>query len=151
MKCPACSCPEDKVIDTRVSKDGDSIRRRRECLECKHRFTTYESVLRTELMIVKRDGTREEFSPGKLRKGIQRACWKRQVSDRQISDLVKNVANRLDALEEREVPATIVGQFVMEGLQDIDEVAYVRFASVYRHFKDVGEFISEIRSLAGRD
>jgi len=151
MKCPACDWLEDKVVDTRVSKEGDSIRRRRECLSCKNRFTTYESILRAELMVGKRDGTREEFSPVKLRAGVQHACWKRHVSDRQISDLIKVVTNRLDALQEREVPTTKVGQFVMEELEKIDEVAFVRFASVYRRFEDVGEFISEIRSLTDRD
>lgn len=151
MKCPACGCTADKVVDTRESKEGDSIRRRRECAECQNRFTTYEAILRTELMVVKRDGTREEFSPAKLLAGVQHACWKRQISDRQINDLVKTVANRLDALQEREIPTTTVGQMVMEELEKLDEVAFVRFASVYRRFEDVGEFISEIRSLSDRD
>lgn len=151
MKCPSCDWLEDKVVDTRVSKEGDSIRRRRECLKCKQRFTTYEAVLRAELLVVKRDGTREEFSPAKLRAGVEHACWKRRISDRQIGDLVKAVGNRLAALQEREVSSSDVGRMVMEELRKIDDVAYVRFASVYRRFEDVGEFINEIRSLADRD
>jgi transcriptional repressor NrdR len=151
MKCPVCGINNDKVVDTREAKDGDSVRRRRECLNCRHRFTTYESVLRAELMVVKRDGTREEFSPAKLRSGIVRACWKRPVSDRQISELIKTITGRVDALQEREISTGKVGQFVIEGLREIDEVAFVRFASVYRRFADVGEFINEIRNLSDGD
>lgn len=139
------------MVDTRVSKDGDAIRRRRECLECKNRFTTYESVLRTEVMVVKRDGTREEFSPGKLRAGIEHACWKRQISERQISDIVKTIANRIDNLNQREVASTRVGQFAMEELEKTDSVAFVRFASVYRRFKEVDDFLDEIKGLNQRD
>ncbi|MDT8390683.1 MAG: transcriptional regulator NrdR [Lentisphaeria bacterium] len=151
MKCPACGCPEDKVVDTRVSKDGDAIRRRRECMECKNRFTTYESVLRTEVMVVKRDGTREEFCPGKLQAGIEHACWKRQISERQISDIVKTITNRIDQLNQREVASTRVGQFAMEELEKTDSVAFVRFASVYRRFKQVDDFLDEIKGLNQRD
>ncbi len=155
MKCPECDCLEDKVVDTRISKEGDSIRRRRECIGCGHRFTTYEAIMRTELMVVKRDGTREEFSLDKLRSGIQHACWKRPVGDRQIDELVQSVVNRLDGLQEREVGSAKIGNWVMDALKELDEVAFVRFASVYRRFEDVGAFLNEIRNLsdeqAGRD
>ena len=151
MRCPECGCPEDKVVDTRVSKDGDAIRRRRECLACKNRFTTYESVLRTEVMVVKRDGTRQEFSPGKLRAGIEHACWKRQISDHQINDIVKAIMNQIDQMNQREIASTRVGELAMEELEKTDSVAFVRFASVYRRFKQVDDFLDEIKGLSQRD
>jgi transcriptional repressor NrdR len=150
MKCPKCSCTEDKVIDTRVSKDGDSIRRRRECLACGNRFTTYEGLLRTEVAVVKRDGTREDFDPEKLRKGLRRACWKRPVSVEQIEEIVRAITAEIEKRYQREISSQDLGQLVMEELSDLDHVAYVRFASVYRSFEDVGEFINEIQSLTDR-
>jgi transcriptional repressor NrdR len=150
MKCSKCNCIEDKVIDTRVSKDGDSIRRRRECLACGNRFTTYETLLRTEVAVVKRDGTREDFNPEKLRKGIRRACWKRPISVEQIDEIVKALTADIENLYQREISSQDLGQLVMEALSRLDHVAYVRFASVYRSFEDVGEFIDEIQSLTDR-
>lgn len=150
MRCPKCSCLDDKVVDTRVSKEGDSIRRRRECIACNARFTTYEMVLRTEILVVKRDGTREEFNPEKLAAGVRKACWKRPVSEDQVGTLVKTVSERLDNLQEKEVSTQVIGERIMEELQRLDEVAYVRFASVYRRFKDIDQFINEIRHLTER-
>ena len=147
MRCPSCACPDDKVVDTRISKDGAAIRRRRECASCGARLTTYEAILRAESVIVKRDGRREDFSPEKLRSGLQHACWKRPISEDQIDSLVKTISARLAALQQREVASHVLGQFVVEALCDVDHVAYVRFASVYRRFEDVGEFLSEIENL----
>ena len=149
MRCPKCACLDDKVIDTRASKDGDAIRRRRECLGCAHRFTTHESVTPVEVVVVKRDGTRQDFDPEKLRLGIHHACWKRQIAESEIDRLVADVAARLTRQVEREVSSQEVGEIVMEELQKVDEVAYVRFASVYRSFKDVDQFINEVQSLTG--
>lgn len=148
MKCPKCDYRDDKVIDTRESKDGDSIRRRRECLSCGARFTTHEIVLKAELVVVKNDGSREDFDPGKVRSGIRHACWKRPVSESQIDKMVHAVTGRLETLQQREIKAELIGEAVMEELHNVDHVAYVRFASVYRSFQDVGEFIDEIRNLA---
>ncbi|MFA4944759.1 MAG: transcriptional regulator NrdR [Lentisphaeria bacterium] len=147
MRCPKCSCLDDKVLDTRISKEGDSIRRRRECARCGARFTTYEMVMRTDILVVKRDGTREEFSPEKLKAGIRKACWKRPVSEGQIDAVLKRIADRLENLQDREISSQMLGELVMGELQKVDEVAYVRFASVYRRFKDVNEFISEISEI----
>ena len=148
MRCPNCGCLDDKVIDTRISKEGDSIRRRRECLSCASRFTTRESVTRTEIVVVKRDGRREEFDPEKLRRGIELACWKRPVHEEQIERLVAEVTAKVYRLPDPEVSSLAVGEMVMERLQTLDDVAYVRFASVYRRFKDVDQFINEVQNLA---
>lgn len=147
MRCPRCGCTDDKVIETRAARDGDSIRRRRMCEDCEHRFTTYEMVLRTEFVVVKRDDTREEFNVEKIRQGIQRACWKRAVPAEQIDETVRAILLRLEGLPEREIPSRRIGQFVMEALRDLDEVAYVRFASVYRRFRDIDQFIAEIKEM----
>ncbi|OPZ28293.1 MAG: Transcriptional repressor NrdR [Lentisphaerae bacterium ADurb.BinA184] len=150
MRCPKCGTDDDKVIDTRASREGDSIRRRRECLHCNHRFTTYESILGSDIQVVKRDGTREEFAPDKIRKGIERACWKRHISSEQIDETMKAVCSRIEGLQQREVSSAQIGQVIMEELKKLDDVAYVRFASVYRRFKDVEEFLQEIHRLADR-
>ena len=150
MRCPKCENTDDKVIETRVSKEGDSIRRRRECLGCGHRFTTYEMVMRVERVIVKRDGCREDFDPKKLRDGVKMACWKRPVSERQIDEIVQAIDERLEKVAEREVPSDMVGELVMDELKKVDEVAYVRFASVYRRFTHADQFINEIRSLTDK-
>lgn len=147
MRCPKCSCIDDRVIDTRVSKDGESIRRRRECVGCTHRFTTYEMVVRTEAVVVKRDGRREDFDPKKLRQGIRMACWKRQVSEEQINEMIQNINNKLGQLQQQEIDSKLIGELTMEQLQQVDHVAYVRFASVYRRFKDIDQFLNEIQSL----
>ena len=147
MRCTSCGCMDDKVIDTRVAKDGRSIRRRRECLRCHNRFTTNEAIIRAEFSIVKRDGTRDEFNPEKLRDGMLRACWKRPVSPAQVDKAVRNITSILEALQQREISSVKVGELVMNELLKIDHVAFVRFASVYRQFEDIDEFISEIHRL----
>lgn len=147
MKCAKCDCLEDKVIDSRISKDGNSVRRRRECLNCQHRYTTLEEIVPTELYVVKSDHRREDFAPAKIREGVRKACWKRPINEAQINEIVVQVEAQIESLGERDVPSERVGQIVMEQLKKLDEVAYVRFASVYRQFKDVAEFINEIETL----
>ncbi len=148
MRCPKCSAVDDKVIETRVSREGETIRRRRQCLNCHYRFTTYETVLPADVMVVKRDGRREEFQPEKLRAGINMACWKRSVDSETIDRIVGDITINLTLMPEGEVSSQQIGQMAMAELKKVDEVAYVRFASVYRHFQDVDEFINEVKSLA---
>jgi transcriptional repressor NrdR len=147
MKCPFCSEPEDRVIDSRLAKDGYSIRRRRECLSCERRFTTYETVEQVPLMIVKKDGRREEFLRDKLRSGILRACEKRDISIDTIENFIDELEVDLKECESREISTVSIGERVMEKLHELDEVAYVRFASVYREFKDVNDFVNELRQF----
>jgi len=135
------------VIDSRASREGATIRRRRECIACSFRFTTYEEVERGGLVILKRDGRREEFSTEKLISGIKKACQKRPVSQKVIEDLVDKIANEVTDKFEREVPAEFIGKQVMDGLRQIDQVAYVRFASVYRRFQEATDFVQEVRKL----
>ena len=151
MRCPKCTHSEDKVIDSRAVRNGDAIRRRRVCLKCGYRFTTYEEVVRASLRIVKRDGRHEDFDRRKLLNGIARACEKRPISSQQIEMLVDSIVTELENEYEREVPTTIIGQKVMDKLEELDEVAYVRFASVYRRFRDVNQFLSEVEGLIGRE
>lgn len=147
MKCPYCEQNQDKVIDSRPAEDGAAIRRRRECLACGARFTTYEKVEQPSLIIVKKDGTRELFDRDKLMSGIVKACMKRPVSSEQMETLVRHVEERCRNTLEREVPSQKVGEWVMDGLKELDDVAYVRFASVYRQFKDVNQFMQELEDL----
>ncbi len=147
MRCPRCACPEDKVVDSRAAKEGAAVRRRRECLACGHRFTTHEEIIQSELKVIKRDNSREDFDREKLRRGIEKACWKRDIRPEQIDAVVEKVARSLESEFEREVPASEVGNRTMEELRSLDKVAYVRFASVYRDFKDIDEFIAEIRMM----
>ncbi|WP_373049371.1 transcriptional regulator NrdR [Vulgatibacter sp.] len=147
MKCPFCGELEDKVIDSRLSQDGGAIRRRRECVGCDRRFTTYERVEEVTPLVVKKDGRREPFDRQKLLAGLQRACVKRPVSAENVDQLVTEVERRLQESGEKEVPSTTIGEMVMERLQPIDDVAYVRFASVYREFHDVTEFMNELSRL----
>ncbi len=148
MRCPRCAHQEDKVIDSRSSRDGVEIRRRRECLKCKHRFTTYEQIVQAELKVLKRDGKSEDFSPEKIRRGVEKACWKRNnITSDAIDELVRRVVGDLESAYDREVPAAEVGNCIMRHLRELDKVAYIRFASVYREFRDVDEFFDEIRSL----
>ncbi len=147
MRCPKCGTEDDKVIDSRSSKDGMSIRRRRECVSCGNRYTTYEEIERTELKIVKRDGRREPFDRYKLLAGITKACEKRPVSAEQLEETAQQIAEEVETEFGREIPSRVIGAKVMERLHGLDEVAYVRYASVYRHFQDIGEFISEIQAL----
>src|SRR5829696_1767088 len=147
MKCPFCGFLEDKVVDSRESKDGDSIRRRRECLECAKRFTSYERIDEIPYMVVKKDGTRERFDRQKLVNGLLKACEKRPVSLKSVEAIADRIEAMLQDRAEREIGTTEIGAFVMEELKKLDKVAYVRFASVYRHFRDIGEFMDELKGL----
>jgi transcriptional repressor NrdR len=138
------------VIDSRASREGATIRRRRECIGCGHRFTTYEEVEQTGLMALKHDGRREEFSKEKLLSGIKKACQKRPISPKVIEDLVERIVSEATDKYEREVPTEVIGKLVMEGLRAIDEVAYVRFASVYRRFQEATDFVHEVKKLGGK-
>jgi transcriptional repressor NrdR len=144
MKCPRCQADDDKVLDSRSAREGAAIRRRRECLRCGARFTTYEEVDRDEVQVVKRDGTRQTFERAKLEKAIRQACGKRKISNDQIKTMIDNVVAKLDG---DEVPSTAIADLVMDELHRVDEVAYIRFASVYRQFKDVAEFLSAITEI----
>jgi transcriptional repressor NrdR len=147
MRCPKCTSIEDKVIDSRISKEGSTIRRRRECLECGNRFTTTELLVREGMIVTKRDERREDFSREKLTNAVRAACHKRPVDAEQISMLVEDVIDALEAQYETEIPSKAIGDAVMQRLRRIDQVAYVRFASVYKEFRDVGEFVDEISML----
>jgi transcriptional repressor NrdR len=147
MRCPKCGCLDDKVIDSRASREGATIRRRRECAKCAHRFTTYEEVEHEGLMVLKRDGRREEFSREKLLSGIRKACQKRPISPKAIDDLVDHIVATVTEKFEGEVPGEFVGKIVMEGLRELDDVAYVRFASVYRRFQEATDFVHEVKKL----
>lgn len=150
MRCPKCGGIEDKVIDSRLSKDGSAIRRRRECVVCEFRFTTYEEVERADLRVLKRDGRGEPFDRHKLLGGVSKACEKRPISMELLEKTVEEIIQDLEANHPREVPSSVIGGKVMDRLHELDEVAYVRYASVYRHFQDIGEFIDEIQSLERR-
>ncbi len=147
MRCPKCGCQDDKVIDSRASREGAAIRRRRECIGCRHRFTTYEEVERGRLMVTKRDDRREEFSREKLLSGVQKACQKRPVSQEAIDSLVQQIVDELSNSYEREVPCKAIGERVMAGLRVLDPVAYVRYASVYRRFEEATDFVQEVKKL----
>ncbi|MDI6686677.1 MAG: transcriptional regulator NrdR [Desulfobacterales bacterium] len=147
MKCPFCGEIESKVIDSRLGKNGDAIRRRRECIICGRRFTTYEHTEELPVMIVKKDGRREVFSSEKVRSGIQKACEKRNISINVIEQFIDDLERDLKETGEKEIPSNIIGEKIMVKLHKIDDVAYVRFASVYREFKDVNDFVCELKSL----
>ena len=147
MRCPFCSHIEDKVVDSRESKDGDSIRRRRECLKCGKRFTTYERIDEIPYMVIKKDGTRERFERQKLIAGLLKACEKRPVSIAAIEAVADKVEATLQERPEKEMATEEVGALVMDELKRLDKVAYVRFASVYRHFRDISEFMTELKDL----
>jgi len=148
MRCPKCTSIEDKVIDSRIARDGNTIRRRRECLECGHRFTTNENFVRDSLVVVKRDGRQEPFDRNKLVGAVRAACHKRPVDGEQIYMLVEDVIDAVEAQFESQAPTSAIGEHVMQRLKKMDQVAYVRFASVYKEFRDVSEFVSEISTLA---
>ncbi|MEN6375091.1 MAG: transcriptional regulator NrdR [Smithella sp.] len=151
MKCPFCAHAENKVIDSRISKDGKAIRRRRECMGCGKRFTTYEFVEDILPMVVKKDGRREVFDRMKIRNGVMKACEKRPISMEEIEKLVENVEQDCQEYQGDEIPSTVIGEKVMNELKTLDGVAYVRFASVYRQFRDVGEFMAELNDLLSKD
>jgi transcriptional repressor NrdR len=147
MKCPFCGELDNKVIDSRVSKDGSVIRRRRECIDCNRRFTTYEHIEEIPIMIIKKDGRREVFSRKKVRSGMQRACQKLDISMNVIEDFIEDLERDLRETGEKELSSRMVGEKVMTKLHELSDIAYVRFASVYREFKDVNDFVSELKSL----
>jgi transcriptional repressor NrdR len=151
MKCPFCGFADTKVIDSRLGREGNNIRRRRECVDCERRFTTYERVEETLPLVVKKDGRREPFDRLKIISGMQRACEKRPVSIATIEKLVDRLEVTLQESGEKEIEASRIGKAVMEALHDIDEVAYVRFASVYRQFKDINEFMAELKEILAKD
>ena len=150
MKCPFCSSDEDKVIDSRSSNEGKSVRRRRECLKCDKRFTTYEYVEEIPLMVIKKDGRREAFDRNKIINGIMKACEKRPVSVEKVEAIVDRVEKELQKSFDKEVKAPVIGELVMDHIHKIDEVAYVRFASVYRQFKDINQFMKELKDLLSK-
>jgi transcriptional repressor NrdR len=147
MRCPSCSGVEDKVIESRPNRDGSAIRRRRECIHCSNRFTTYEQIEEFIPVIVKKDGSRETLNPEKILSGLRKACEKRPVPTEEIDAIKDSIVQEIQSRGEKEVPSSFVGECIMNKLHDLDPVAYVRFASVYRDFKDVNEFMSEIHGL----
>ncbi len=147
MTCPFCGFREDKVIDSRESKEGDSIRRRRQCLSCERRFTTYERCDQVPYMVIKKDGRRESFDRQKVLNGLLRACEKRPVSMGVLADLVNEIETELFETPEREMPTTTIGERVMDRLRSLDKIAFVRFASVYRDFQDIEEFFGELKNV----
>ena len=150
MKCPFCSHEDTRVVDSRVGKEGNNIRRRRECVDCERRFTTYERVEETLPLVIKKDGRREAFERQKIISGIQRACEKRPVSVATIEKVVDQIERSLQECGEKEINASRIGEAIMEALQSLDEVAYVRFASVYRQFRDINEFMAELTDILAR-
>lgn len=151
MRCTKCGHLSDRVIDSRSARGGDVIRRRRICLQCNYRYTTYEEIIRSNLRVIKRDGRHEDLDRNKLLRGIMCSCQKRPISSAQIDDMVDSIFRELDSEYDREVRSTVIGEKVMERLEKLDEVAYVRFASVYRRFKDVNQFLTEVKGLIGRE
>ena len=147
MNCPFCARNNDKVVDSRESRDGATVRRRRECLECGRRFTTYEQIENIPYLVVKTDGRREEFSRSKLLAGVRKACEKRPIPAKEQEEIVEEIERLLHQKEEREITTREIGATVMDRLRDLDPVAYVRFASVYRRFEDLGAFVEEVQSL----
>jgi transcriptional repressor NrdR len=146
MRCPKCGSLQDKVIDSRLSRDGDSIRRRRECLACETRYTTYEEIERIELRAIKRDGRHEPFDRHKLLTSLVKACEKRPIGMERIERSVEELLHELESQQKREIPTRLIGAMVMEKLHAIDPIAYVRYASVYRQFQEIGDFIEEIQT-----
>jgi transcriptional repressor NrdR len=147
MKCPFCQSDNDRVIDSRTCEEGSAIRRRRECLGCRRRYTTYERVERTTVKVVKKDGARVPFDRNRLKQGLEKACWKRPISDPQIDEIVSSIENHVEANFESEVESRYLGELVMQRLRELDQIAYVRFASVYRQFEDVQDFVDELRPM----
>jgi transcriptional repressor NrdR len=150
MRCPFCSVDNDKVTDSRAHNGGSSIRRRRECLGCHRRFTTLESVERVNIKVIKKDGSREPYSVEKIRSGLEKACWKRPVSNEQMRALIEAVEREVHDKFDSEVPSESVGELIMQHLRLVDQVAYVRFASVYRRFDDVRDFVDELQPMLGK-
>jgi transcriptional repressor NrdR len=149
MRCPTCKTDNDRVIDSRSSDDGYAIRRRRECLNCKRRYTTYERLEEPMVKVIKKDGMREPFSREKIRAGLEKACWKRPIAAEQIDGLVTDIETEVYAHGDSEIESRELGKMVMARLAKVDQVAFVRFASVYREFKDVNDFVDELRPMLG--
>ena len=147
MKCPLCGHDNDRVLDSRASEDGSAIRRRRLCHSCNRRYTTYERVAAVEIKVIKKDGTRELFQPDKIRQGLQRACWKRPVSEDQIRATITAIEHHVYENHESEIDSRELGDIVMEHLAELDQVAYIRFASVYREFKNAHDFFDEVQPI----
>jgi transcriptional repressor NrdR len=147
MKCPFCGYVEDRVVDSREGRNGDTIRRRRECLACRRRFTTYERVDEVLPMVVKKDGRREAFDRQKILNGLVKACEKRPVGMEVLEEFVSQIEKKIQESGEKEILTSVIGEEIMKGLHRLDEVAYVRFASVYRHFKDINEFMDELKDM----
>lgn len=150
MKCPYCNNSDTRVIDSRPTEEGNSIRRRRSCDACGKRFTTYEKIETIPLIIIKKDNNREQYDRGKIERGILRACYKRPVPATDIQKTVEAIETKIFSLEEKEISSSVIGEIVMDALKDLDEVAYVRFASVYREFKDVNTFMDELKKILDR-
>ena len=151
MKCPYCRHDNDKVIDSRSGEDGFVIRRRRMCVNCEKRFTTYERVAELDLRVIKKDGAREAFRPEKIRQGLERACWKRPIPTDKLEHAIAETVREVYMLNESEIGTERIGEIVMEKLVELDDVAYIRFASVYRQFKDIHDFMSEVRPILDRN
>ena len=151
MRCPYCRHKEDKVVDSRSTAEESAVRRRRECLKCGKRFTTYEYVEEVSFMVIKKDGRREPFDRKKILAGVLRACEKRPISIEKMEEIVLQVERAIQKRSDREVSSSRIGELVMEKLKNLDDVAYVRFASVYRQFKDVGQFMVELKDILGKD
>jgi transcriptional repressor NrdR len=151
MRCPKCTSIADKVIDSRIARDGNNTRRRRECLECGNRYTTSETLVRDSMVVVKRDGRQEPFDRDKLFRAVRAACHKRPIDNEQMTMLIEDVLDAVEALYDNQVPTSAIGEHVMQRLRKTDQVAYVRFASVYRQFKDVGQFMVELKDILGKD
>lgn len=147
MRCPFCREDNDKVIDSRASQDSFAIRRRRECLNCKRRYTTYEKIEEAQVKIIKKNGIREPFDRDKIKRGLEKACWKRPIGDEQIESAVSAIENEVYSSAESEIDSRVVGDIVMKHLRRLDQVAFVRFASVYREFQDVRDFVEELEPM----
>lgn len=151
MRCPYCQDDQDKVTDSRAGEDGFVIRRRRMCLSCSKRFTTFERVAELDLRVVKKDGSRETFQPEKIRKGIERACWKRPIPTEKVESIVMEVVQQIYSYESAEIDSNSIGEMTMDKLIDLDDVAYIRFASVYRQFRDIHDFVEEVKPILDRN
>lgn len=151
MRCPHCNYKEDKVVDSRATQEGSAIRRRRECLKCGKRFTTYEYIEEISLMVIKKDGRREHFDRKKVLAGIMKACEKRPISIEKMEEIATQVEHAIQKKSDQEVSSSRIGELVIEKLKALDDVAYVRFASVYRQFKDVGQFMEELKGILGKE
>ncbi len=151
MRCPYCKEDNDRVIDSRSGEDGFVTRRRRECNGCGRRFTTYERIAELDVRVVKKDGSREAFQPEKIRRGLERACWKRPIPTSRVELVINEIAQEVYTLTDPEIDSQIIGEMVMEKLIDLDDVAYIRFASVYRQFKDIHDFVAEVRPILDRN